>query len=167
VGLGPINGLEQGAFGYLLGDGEPLAPTDLAAALAAWRGDCADIALVPAPAPTEQAFRPQAATAALGTARASRQVVSEPWWIASYSAIGKTLGGGVAVGGAQEDAGGDADGGAARAAAETPTEERFLEMQAARTAVTEAPAPLATPPGLTETPEAQGFPVSQTRADPR
>jgi exodeoxyribonuclease V beta subunit len=164
VGLGPINGLEQGAFGYLLGDGEPLAPGDLAAALAAWRGDCADIALVPAPAPTEQAFRPQAATAALGTARASRQVVSEPWWIASYSAIGKTLGGGVAVGGAQEDAGGDADGHAARTAAETPTEERFLEMQAARTAVTEAPAPLATPPGLTETPEAQGFPVSQKPA---
>jgi exodeoxyribonuclease V beta subunit len=161
VGLAPINGLEQGAFGYLLGDGEPLEPTDLAATLAAWRGDCADIALVPAPAPTEQAFRPLAATAVLGTARASRQVVSEPWWIASYSAIGKTLGGGVAVGGAQEDAGGDADGGAARAAAETPTEERFLEMQAARTAVTEAPAPLATPPSLTETPEAQGFPVSQ------
>jgi exodeoxyribonuclease V beta subunit len=37
-------------------------------------------------------------------------------------------------------------------------------MQAARTAVTEAPAPLATPPGLTETPEAQGFPVSQKPA---
>ncbi len=163
VGLAPIDGLEQGAFGYLLVDGEPLAPMDLEASLVAWRGDCDDIALIPAPTPTQEAFRALAATAVLGTARASRQVVSEPWWIASYSAISRTLAGGVAVGGVQGDASWDTDGGAARAA-ETPTEERFLEMQAARTAVTEALAPLATPPDLAEIPLGQGFPAGQEPA---
>ncbi len=139
VGLAPINGLEQGAFGYLLGGGEPLAPTGLEAALVAWRGDCADLALVPAPEPSPRAFRPLAATASLGAARISQKVVSEPWWIASYSAISRTLAGGVAVGGVQGEARWDADGGAARAA-ETPTEERFLEMQAGRMVAAEAPA---------------------------
>ncbi|HSO80797.1 MAG TPA: 3'-5' exonuclease, partial [Chromatiaceae bacterium] len=91
VGLAPINGLEQGAFGYLLGGGEPLAPTDLESALVAWRGDCADLALVPAPEPSPRAFQPLGATASLGAARASRKVVREPWWIASYSAISRTL----------------------------------------------------------------------------
>ena len=183
VGLAPINGLEQGAFGYLLGGGEPLAPTDLEAALVAWRGDCVDMALVPAPAPSHQSFRPLAATATLGAARASQKVVSEPWWIASYSAISRTLAGGVAGGGVQGEAGWDADGGAARAAAETPTEERFLEMQAgrlvaaeapaeerfleiqaARTAAAVGPAPLATPRDPTTIPMAQGSPVSQEPA---
>lgn len=163
VGLAPIKDLEKGAFGYLLGGGKPLAPTGLEAALVAWRGDCDDIALVPAPMPTEQRFRALAATTVLGTARASHQVVREPWWIASYSAISRTLAGGVAVGGIQGDASWDSDGGAARAA-ETPTEERFLEMQAARTVAAEALAPLATPPDLAEIPLDQGFPTGQEPA---
>ncbi len=163
VGLAPIKDLEKGAFGYLLGGGEPLVATDLEAAMMAWRGDCDDIALVPAPIPTEQRFRTLAATTVLGTARASHQVVREPWWIASYSAISRTLAGGVAVGGVQGDASWDTDGGAVRAA-ETPTEERFLEMQAARMVAAEGLAPLAALPDLAETPEAQGFPASQEPA---
>ena len=159
VGLAPIKGLEQGACGYLLGGGEPLTPADLESALMAWRGDCADMALVPAPAPTHQQFRHLAATAPLGTARISGQVVSEPWWIASYSAIGKTLGA-VAGEGVPGDTGWDAAGGVPKAA-ETPTEELFLEMQTARTSATEALTPLATPLVPTETPMAPGSPVRQ------
>ncbi|MFZ1575619.1 MAG: UvrD-helicase domain-containing protein, partial [Chromatiaceae bacterium] len=160
VGLAPIKGLEQGAFGYLLGGGEPLAPSGLEPALEGWRGDCADMALVPAPAPSHQSFRPLAAMATLGAARASQKVVSEPWWIASYSAIGRALAGGVAIGGVQGDVGWDTDGSAARAA-ETPAEERFLEIQAARTLAAVGLAPLATPPDPTATPMAQGSPVGQ------
>ncbi len=159
VGLAPIKGLEQGACGYLLRGGEPLTPADLESALTDWRGDCADLALVPAPAPTHQQFRPLAATARLGTARVSRQVVSEPWWIASYSAIGKTLGA-VAGEGVQAD-GWDAAGGVPKAA-ETPTEELFLEMQIARTSATAALTPPQTPPDPSGSPRVQGLlPVRQ------
>ena len=57
VGLAPIAELERGAFGYLLGGGEPLAPLEWATALEDLRGECADLALVPDPAPTSARFR--------------------------------------------------------------------------------------------------------------
>jgi exodeoxyribonuclease V beta subunit len=123
VGLAPLDGPGKGRLRLSAGGGKPLAPRR------AWRRPSRPGAGTAPTSPWSRRPRRQSKRSGprrqrplLGTARASRQVVSEPWWIASYSAIGKTLGGGVAVGGAQEDAGGDADGGAARAAAETPTE---------------------------------------------
>lgn len=148
VGLAPIAELERGAFGYLLG-GEPRSPSAWTTALEDLRGECADLVLVPDPAPTSARFRAEEAPGWTGSARVSRPVVTAPWWIASYSAICRTvsrsvLGEGEALDMADDMVGVGLDGSGSPAtpsrlvgAAETATEERFLEM---RTLGTSAPA---------------------------
>ncbi len=145
VGLAPLDTLENGAFGYLLGGGEPLVPGGLAPALEALRGDCADIAVDPAPAPTTERFEPMDAGVALGSARESCTVVHEPWWIASYSALRA-----VAGEAAPADEPGRTAPGPADPTAETPAEDRFQEMRAERTAGPEAESPPASPGVRTE-----------------
>ena len=140
VGLAPIAGLERGAFGYLLSGGEPLPRMELDAALVRLRGDCADLALTLAPSPSAMRFRAPDRGALMGGARDSRQVVTEPWWIASYSTISRTLSRSVlgaaetrATAGEVAEAETDAALAASRPpgeAAGTASEERFLEMQA-------------------------------------
>jgi exodeoxyribonuclease V beta subunit len=125
VGLAPLDKLENSAFGYLLGGGEPLVPGVLAPALETLRGDCADIAVVLAPAPTTERFFPMDAGVALGSARESCTVVREPWWIASYSAL-RT----VTVDGTPGTEPGRTAPGLADPTAATPAEDRFREMQA-------------------------------------
>jgi exodeoxyribonuclease V beta subunit len=130
VGLAPLAGLEGGAFGYLLGGGAVLAPDGLAQALDALRGDCASIAVVEAPEPAPASlpdalmdrFAPAGPARRLGPARISAPVVREPWWIASYSALRTVVG---------DDPARLAT--PARAPADTPTEDRFREMQAVQT----------------------------------
>ena len=151
VGLAPIAELERGAFGYLLGGGEPRSPSAWATALEDLRGECADLALVPDPAPTSARFRAEEAPGWTGSARDSRPVVTAPWWIASYSAICRTvsrsvLGEGEALDMADDMVGVGLDGSGSPAtpsrqvgAAETATEERFLEMRALGTST---PAPV-------------------------
>ncbi|WP_295391556.1 exodeoxyribonuclease V subunit beta [uncultured Thiodictyon sp.] len=139
VGLGPLAGLENGAFGYLLGGGEPLGPDGLTHALEALRGDCPDLAICPAPEPTDAQFSPVDASEALGTARVSGQVVSEPWWIASYSAL-RTVAGEAAHRIEPE---------LTDPSAETPAEDRFREQQIAPPALPEATAALEPPPDQT------------------
>lgn len=148
VGLAPIAELERGAFGYLLSAGEPLPPTELAPALERLRGDSADLVLVPAPTPSTTRYRAAEAPGWTGRARDSRPVVTTPWWIASYSAISRTVSHGALgefdafattedeAGGAGRE-GGRVDGSGSPAlfsrqvgAAGTATEERFLEMRA-------------------------------------
>ena len=140
AGLAPLDKLENSAFGYLLGGEASLVPSGLAPALDALRGDYADIAVVPAPAPTTEHFAPMDAGVALGSARESCTVVREPWWIASYSAL-RTV--------ASDAPPGTAPGrpapGPADPTAETPAEDRFQEMQATRTAVPEAETPPESP----------------------
>jgi exodeoxyribonuclease V beta subunit len=114
VGLAPLANLECGAFGYLLGGGEPL-PDGVEPALRTLCGECEHIAAVPAPAPTDERFETSDVAAALGPARESRPVVLEPWWIASYSAL-RTVG-------KEEPA-------RIGTPAETPAQDRFQEMQA-------------------------------------
>jgi exodeoxyribonuclease V beta subunit len=117
----------------LLGGGEPLAE-GLETALDALRGDCEHIAVVAAPEPTHEQFEAADAAATLGSARESRPVVTEPWWIASYSAI-RTVG---------RTAGTD-DPARLGTSAETPTQDRFQEMQAAQTTETAIEIPSQTP----------------------
>ncbi len=165
VGLAPIAELERGAFGYLLGGGEPRSPSAWATALEDLRGECADLALVPDPAPTSARFRAEEAPGWTGSARVSRPVVTAPWWIASYSAICRTvsrsvLGEGEALDMADDMVGVGLDGSGSPAtpsrlvgAAETATEERFLEM---RTLGTSAPASALGPDAWAEVgPDAQ------------
>ena len=142
VGLAPIAELERGAFGYLLGGGEPRSPSAWATALEDLRGECADLVLVPDPAPTSARFRAEEAPGWTGSARVSRPVVTIPWWVASYSAICRTvsrsvLGEGEALDMADDMVGVGLDGSGSPAtpsrevgAAGTATEERFLEMRA-------------------------------------
>ncbi len=140
VGLAPIAELERGAFGYLLGGGEPLPPLGWPSALEGLRGDCADIALLPAPTPSATRFRAADAATRAGGARDSRPVVTAPWWIASYSTISRTLsrgalGEGLASAGPGDLADDDLGGAGAEpprqvGSAGTATEERFLEMRA-------------------------------------
>lgn len=144
VGLAPIAELERGAFGYLLGGGEPLAPLEWATALEDLRGECADLALVPDPAPTSARFRAEDAPDRPGSARDSRPVLTAPWWIASYSAICRTISRGVLgegegeafaaagdmAGAGEHGAGSPAIPSRQAGAVETATEERFLEMRA-------------------------------------
>ena len=141
VGLAPIAELERGAFGYLLG-GEPRSPSAWTTALEDLRGECADLVLVPDPAPTSARFRAEEAPGWTGSARVSRPVVTAPWWIASYSAICRTvsrsiLGEGEALDMADDMVGVGLDSSGSPAtpsrevgAAGTATEERFLEMRA-------------------------------------
>ena len=122
VGLAPLADVAGGAFGYLLGGGEPLEG-DLVSALEALRGDCEDIAVVPAPEAMPTPFRTSRAAALLGPARESRPVGRDPWWIASYSAL-KTIG--------------SSDPPQITMPVETPTQDRFHEMLATRTALSAA-----------------------------
>ncbi|WP_020507556.1 exodeoxyribonuclease V subunit beta [Lamprocystis purpurea] len=130
VGLAPLDKLENSAFGYLLGGGEPLTPEGLAPALAALCGDSADRVVVPAPAPTSEHFSAADAAVTLGGARASRRVVREPWWIASYSALRTVAGDAVPVTEHMQ-----IDPGRPDPTPETPAEDRFQELQAAPMAV--------------------------------
>ena len=170
VGLAPIAGLEEGAFGYLLGGGEPLPPAELAPALERLRGECADLVLVPAPAPSIARYRSAEVPGWPGRARDSRPVVTTPWWIASYSAISRTVSPGAlgefdtfattadeagGKGGAGREGGGVAESESPAifshqaGAAGTATEERFLEMRALGTSA------LAPEPGTDVVPDAQ------------
>ncbi len=136
VGLAPLDKLENSAFGYLLGGGERLVPGGLAPALDALRGDCTEIAVVPAPAPTNERFQPRGAGVVLGFARESCTVVREPWWIASYSAL-RTVADAAAAGATP----GRTAPGLADPTAATPAEDRFQEMQAEQTAVSDPELP--------------------------
>ncbi|HJW25868.1 MAG TPA: exodeoxyribonuclease V subunit beta [Rhodocyclaceae bacterium] len=81
--------LHRTAFGYLLTGGEPLASSSaLAESLAALRGECGHIAIEPLPEADGACFQAQAGGApALAARTVVRRAASEPWWIASYSAL--------------------------------------------------------------------------------
>ncbi|MBL8394651.1 MAG: exodeoxyribonuclease V subunit beta [Candidatus Accumulibacter sp.] len=119
VGVAPLKDLERSAFGYLLGGGEAMAPDTLPQALETWREDCPHIALLPAPAASNERFLPQAAARLAGSARRSRHIVREHWWVASYSAL-KTV--------SEDEAAVSAN------PADTPAEDVFREMRAAQNA---------------------------------
>ena len=135
VGLAPLAGLEGGAFGYLLDGGAMIAPDGLEQALEDLRGNCASIAVVKAPEPSPEsppdAFMERFVQAGpprrLGPARTSVPVVREPWWIASYSALRTVAGDDPARSVIPADT-------PVHTPADTPTEDRFREMQAAQTA---------------------------------
>ncbi|WP_287698664.1 exodeoxyribonuclease V subunit beta [Accumulibacter sp.] len=114
LGVAPLAGLQQSAFGYLLGGGEELAPDDLPQRLQALAAGCPHIALVPAAAASNERFRTQEPRRSFGAARQSARVLREHWWIASYSALRIA---------AADDAA------AAPLAAETATEELFRETR--------------------------------------
>ncbi|UYG07157.1 exodeoxyribonuclease V subunit beta [Halomonas sp. M4R1S46] len=87
LGIAPLKGLEAGALGQLLSNGEPIAPETLGEALAALQGNEPAIALQPAPPATAELFTPAEAAEALGEARVPGRPAREQWWIASYSAL--------------------------------------------------------------------------------
>ena len=92
VGVAPIKDLHKSALGYLLNGGEEIAPTELKSHLNKLVDTCAAIRVLPAPPPTDDVFVPANAKKG-GVARVSNTVVTEHWWIASYSAIKKARGG--------------------------------------------------------------------------
>ena len=87
VGAGPLEGMEQGALGYLLGGGQALAPDALAAALEALARDCTNIQLMLDPVTSDENFTARHGPAGKGAARTPTRAVGEHWWIASYSAL--------------------------------------------------------------------------------
>ncbi|HZX31438.1 MAG TPA: 3'-5' exonuclease, partial [Rhodocyclaceae bacterium] len=89
TGRSPQSDLHQTALGYLLTGGEQLAASsDLRARLEYLKGDCAYLAVEPLPTADDTRFRAKAADAPVLAARkVVRRAASEPWWIASYSAL--------------------------------------------------------------------------------
>ncbi|WP_083447116.1 exodeoxyribonuclease V subunit beta [Azoarcus sp. CIB] len=128
IGVAPVDKLERSALGYLLAGGAAIATDALPDALNALRGDCAHIAVEPAPAPAGERFVPRVARTELGAAREPRRPVREFWWIASYSAL-RTAEAGAAEGGAGESAR-PAGAESVPPAAQTPAEETFAETLA-------------------------------------
>ncbi|MFN5745747.1 MAG: exodeoxyribonuclease V subunit beta [Methylococcaceae bacterium] len=86
VGLAPIKDLHTAAPGYLLNGGAFIASAALESHLNSLAEACPHIHVSPAPQPTEDRLVPPA-RGQVGTARVCRKGVTEPWWIASYSAI--------------------------------------------------------------------------------
>ena len=109
IGMAPIKDLHKSAAGYLLNGGETIEASALEQHLGPLAKACPHIRVSPAPMPTEDRFVPTAPGQA-GAARVSRKVVTEPWWIASYSAIMKSRG-------------------AVSPTVETAAEDTFLEAQ--------------------------------------
>ena len=86
IGVAPIQAVERGPVGYLLGGGAPLSPAALRDAASGWAAACDAIVVRDLPegddTPVAQTPAPLAwrAEPALPAARA-------PWWVASYSAL--------------------------------------------------------------------------------
>ncbi len=110
VGLAPLEDLERSAFGYLLSGGQVLLPDGLEPKLQDLREACQDIAVVPAPDASPDRILATQLTAVVGSARIPTRAVHEHWWVASYSALNMLAAG-------------------SHHAAETPTEDIFLEAQ--------------------------------------
>jgi exodeoxyribonuclease V beta subunit len=115
IGIAPIKDLHKSALGYLLNGGEPIEPMALEQPLQRLVKACPSIRVLPAPLPTGDRFTPVNG-AETGPARVSARVVTEHWWIASYSAIKKSRGD------------------AALVARETAAEDIFEETQSAASA---------------------------------
>lgn len=92
IGLAPITDLHQSAPGYLLNGGEKIEATALEPLLLSLTRACPAIQVAPALAPTADRFLP-ASPGTVGVARVSGKVVTEHWWIASYSSISKARAG--------------------------------------------------------------------------
>jgi len=120
--------LHRTAFGCLLTGGEPLATGGLPPALEAMQGGCPDIAIAPLPEATDEPFRFQAAGApALAARTVVRRAASDPWWIASYSAL--------RIGEEMSEEGGDGTALPADAPPSSPARQLELELLAPETAL--------------------------------
>ncbi|MGC1550212.1 MAG: exodeoxyribonuclease V subunit beta, partial [Rhodanobacter sp.] len=90
-GNAKASALHKSAFGYVLAGGEPIEPSSLLSQLEALRGDHADIQILELADVAETAhYRPTEAPTYLRPARISTLRPTEPWWIASYSALAHT-----------------------------------------------------------------------------
>jgi exodeoxyribonuclease V beta subunit len=86
IGAAPLPDLHKSALGYLLTQGEPIAPTELTASLTRLTDRCDSIELLPAPEASDEVFVPETAPQT-GPARPYNGAPQEPWFIASYSGI--------------------------------------------------------------------------------
>ncbi len=120
IGVAPLKDVEQSALGYLLGGGEPLTPSTLAAGLQTLAADCPEMEVILDPDLSDAVFTAVGEVAQDGAARLPTRVVGENWWIASYSALHSSGG---------------------RISADTPQEDAFREATTARTSPTAAPMP--------------------------
>ncbi len=114
VGLAPLKSVELSAFGYLLNGGNDITGNELGERLDELAAGQPDIRVCLAEEPSDERFVGTEATAAIGTARESRRVTSERWWIASYSALVGSLDHGIP---------------ATHSTGDTVTEEEFLELE--------------------------------------
>ncbi|WP_432720788.1 exodeoxyribonuclease V subunit beta [Jeongeupia wiesaeckerbachi] len=87
IGMAPLKGLAHSAPGYLLAGGDAVTAADLKPALDALRGSNADIAVLPLPQATQDAYQSDTAETGLGPERRLQLAPREPWWIASYSGL--------------------------------------------------------------------------------
>ncbi|WP_048306751.1 exodeoxyribonuclease V subunit beta [Halomonas sp. PR-M31] len=87
LGMAPLKDGENSAIGQLLANGQRLDPDAFAAALAALKGDCQAITLVPAPPIDSRTIVLTEHDATLGEAQTPVRSAREHWWIASYSAL--------------------------------------------------------------------------------
>ncbi|MGD9942918.1 MAG: exodeoxyribonuclease V subunit beta [Burkholderiaceae bacterium] len=86
LGVAAPAGIEDSAFGYLLGGGEPLSPSVLTQTLHRLAEDCPSISVRPAPEHGDERYEGDQAAPVAG-AEPALPGPSEPWWIASYSAL--------------------------------------------------------------------------------
>ncbi|MCA1790642.1 MAG: exodeoxyribonuclease V subunit beta, partial [Thioalkalivibrio sp.] len=121
LGIGPLrlgnarnHQLHLTAVGHLLSGGAEIPAGELMGGLRALAGKEPAIAVLPAPEPTEEIYRPDSDAQPLGAPRQPLRPAREHWWIASYSALrtGELSGHGLP---------------AVPQAADTPLEDRFSE----------------------------------------
>jgi exodeoxyribonuclease V beta subunit len=91
VGVAPVEEYSRSAIGHLLDGAQPPTSPALLDRPAAAQDASPAIEIVPARAPSHDRFNPRDERTDKGSARTSRQVARESWWIASYSHL-KTRG---------------------------------------------------------------------------
>ncbi|MFE8073281.1 exodeoxyribonuclease V subunit beta [Marinobacteraceae bacterium S3BR75-40.1] len=79
--------LKKSAVGYLLAEGQPLAPDDFQAALAQLADPDQGLSVADWPEPSDQIYTPPADDEALRAAREISERLHTPWWVGSYSSL--------------------------------------------------------------------------------
>ncbi len=79
--------LHQTGLGHLLSAGQMITTAEIKDRLQAMKGDCPDITLASLPDATDEAYRLDDKTIALGPARRFTDTVDRNWWISSYSSM--------------------------------------------------------------------------------
>ena len=126
VGTAPLADVHRSGLGYLLGGGAPLPAAALYEALDGLAAGCPSIAVLPAPQPSVERYRPAAASLQLAPEPPLPKGPREPWWIASYSAL-RAAGGDAYAGEALPSGPGEASGSSLPASPSSAAEDIYMD----------------------------------------